>query len=265
IALEGARQEAVTAAENAMAASRSKTEFLANMSHELRTPLNAIIGFSEVIAKEMLGPTGTPRYVEYASDINRSAEDLLGTIDDVLDVAKIEAGRLELEEGLVDVGSALREVVGRMRDDARGAGIEIVPSVADGLPHLYGDGPKVRQVLFNLLNNAVTFSPAGSRVDVAAGRDGEAIMLSVVDRGIGMDEAEIAIAVSRFGQVASPWTRQHSGTGLGLPLSIGLVELHGGTLHIDSRKGFGTTVTVRFPPERSVSGAQLDGADLSRP
>jgi two-component system cell cycle sensor histidine kinase PleC len=244
--------ELVDAMRLAEAANHAKTEFLANMSHELRTPLNAIIGFSEVIANEMLGPAGNDRYVEYAGDIRRSAEHLLEIINDVLDVAKIEAGRLELDETAVDPAQAVAEVVLILHDQARQAGIALETVLAGDLPRLHADRQKLRQILLNLVGNAVKFSPAGSTVTITVDVVEDGVTMAVTDRGIGMDPDEVTVALTRFGQVASPWTRRHSGTGLGLPLAIGLMDLHSGTLRVDSSKGEGTTVTIRFPPERSL-------------
>lgn len=245
----------------AEAANRAKTEFLANMSHELRTPLNAIIGFSEVIATEMLGPAGTPRYVEYATDIGRSAEHLMDIINDVLDVAKIEAGKFELDEEVMDLSVVLFDVDRLLRERVVEAGVALRVEAEAGLPHLRADAQKLRQILFNLLSNAIKFSLPGGTIRVRAASSEGCVVLSVSDDGIGMDESEVAVAISRFGQVASPWTRRHSGTGLGLPLVIGLVELHGGRFDIDSRKGVGTTITVGFPVERSVDPRASRAAD----
>jgi two-component system, cell cycle sensor histidine kinase PleC len=242
----------LAAKEEAELASRSKTEFLANMSHELRTPLNAIIGFSQVMADEMMGPIGSLRYAEYARDICTSAQHLLGIISDILDVSKLEAGKAELDEERAEIGSVVADVLQLVRERARALEIEMDVDIPADLPFVQIDVLKLKQVLLNLVTNAIKFSHAESHVMLKARRDGDTILLTVTDHGIGMDSAEIETAVSRFGQVASAWSRKHPGTGLGLPLAIGLVQLHGGTLTIDSRKGIGTTVTVRLPPERVV-------------
>jgi signal transduction histidine kinase len=250
----------LAAKEEAELASRSKTEFLANMSHELRTPLNAIIGFSQVMADEMMGPIGSLRYAEYARDICTSAQHLLGIISDILDVSKLEAGKAELDEERAEIGSVVADVLQLVRERARALEIEIDLDISPDLPLVLIDVLKLKQVLLNLVTNAIKFSHAESHVMLCARRDGDTIVLAVTDHGIGMDAAEVETAVSRFGQVASAWSRKHPGTGLGLPLAIGLVQLHGGTLSIDSRKGIGTTVTVRLPPERVVQQPKVVSA-----
>jgi len=240
----------VAAKEEAELASRSKTEFLANMSHELRTPLNAIIGFSQVMADEMMGPIGSPRYAGYSRDICASAQHLLGIITDILDVSKLEAGKIELDEEEAEIATVVGDVLKIVH--GRALEIEIDVEVSRDLPLVRVDVLKLKQVLLNLVTNAIKFSHAGGRVLVRADADDDGIQLAVIDHGIGMAEGEIATAVSRFGQVASAWSRNHTGTGLGLPLAIGLVELHGGTVAIESRKGVGTSVAVRLPGHRIV-------------
>ena len=238
----------VAAKEEAELASRSKTEFLANMSHELRTPLNAIIGFSQVMADEVLGPLGSARYAGYARDIASSAQHLLGIISDILDVSKLEAGRIELDQDEIEPTQMLRDVLHLVVERARSLEIAIDLDLAPDLPRLRADALKLKQVMLNLLTNAIKFSHPGGRVLVRGRVDDNGIRLAVVDHGIGMDESEVETAITRFGQVASTWNRRHPGTGLGLPLAIGLVKLHGGKLTIDSEKGVGTTVTVWLPP-----------------
>jgi len=242
----------IAAKEEAELASRSKTEFLANMSHELRTPLNAIIGFSQLMADEVMGPLGSARYTSYARDICASGQHLLSIIGDILDVSKLEAGRVEIDEEEFEVPQIIRDLLHLVIERARSLEVGIDLEVPADLPRVRGDSLKLKQVLLNLITNAIKFSHPGGRVLVRGAVEPDGLHLSVIDHGIGMDEHEVKTAVTRFGQVASPWSRKHHGTGLGLPLAIGLVELHGGRLTIDSVKDQGTTVTVVMPLSRLV-------------
>jgi two-component system, cell cycle sensor histidine kinase PleC len=255
-----AERDVIAAKELAEIANRSKTEFLANMSHELRTPLNAIIGFSQVMGGEMLGPMATQKYIDYANDIAASAEHLLGIINDILDVSKLEAGKLELLEEDMDIARATGDLMRLVEQKARAAEVRVVTHLPPELPRLRADSRKFKQILLNLLGNAIKFSQPGGEVEIVVRNDAGAIAIAVIDHGIGMDRGEVEVAVSRFGQVASAWSRKHAGTGLGLPLAIGLAELHGGSLSIQSSKGVGTTVTVRFPRDRSQTLSDLRSA-----
>jgi PAS domain S-box-containing protein len=259
-----AEHDLLAAKEQAELANRTTGEFVANMSHELRTPLNAILGFSQVIAGEMLGPIGTGKYVGYARDIQVSAEHLLGIINDILDVSKLEAGRLDLVEEVIDPEKAVADVVQLAEAKARGSEVRVAVRRESRIPALRADARKLKQIVLNLLMNAIKFSHVGGEVEIVLRAADGVVSISVVDRGIGMDAAEVETAMSRFGQVASAWTRRHDGTGLGLPLAIGLTELHGGTLTIRSSKGIGTAVTVTFPRERSepVSPAESAGDNI---
>jgi PAS domain S-box-containing protein len=249
---KAAERDLIMAKEQAELANRSKTEFLANMSHETRTPLNAIIGFSQVIAGEMLGPIGTAKYIGYARDVLASAEHLLGIINDILDLSKLEAGKLDLAEEVIDLTKLIDDLMRLAEAKARASEIRISLRHEGTIPALRAEPRKVKQVVLNLLINAIKFSHPGSEVAIVLRNLVGAVAIDVVDHGIGMDADEVAVAMTRFGQVASAWTRKHDGTGLGLPLAVGLTELHGGTLTIRSTKGIGTTVTVAFPRERSL-------------
>jgi len=237
---------------NSEKASRAKSDFLSGMSHELRTPLNAIIGFSSILESETLGPLGE-KPKEYAGDIRRSGEHLLELINDILDATAVEAGAIGLDEGQVNVGDVIDEGISMLRIRAAEGKVHLIRQVEGALPLLFADKRRLKQVLINLLTNAIKFTPAGGKVSLMASLDGQgAYVFKVTDTGIGLDEEEKAVALTKFGQVKGDLVTAHEGTGLGLPLSQALIEQHGGTLTIDSEKTVGTTVTVRFPAERTV-------------
>ena len=239
-----------TARYEAESANRAKSMFLATMSHELRTPLNAVLGFSEIMTSETFGPLGSPNYREYARDIHESGAHLLRIINDVLDLSKVEAGRFELNRGLLDFGEAVEAALRFMRDRGKRAGLTVVGQVEPGLPAVSADERLVRQCLLNLLSNAIKFTPAGGTVVVAArGEGSDVVALSVSDNGIGIAEADIPKVLTPFSQADNAYTRQQEGTGLGLPLVKSFVELHGGSFAIKSAVGIGTTITLRFPTQ----------------
>ena len=237
--------------EKAEFADRTKSEFLANMSHELRTPLNAIIGFSEVLRDAIMGPLDT-RYRGYAADIHGSGQHLLDLINDILDLSKIEVGRLELRADSVslrDIADACRRVI-----EARAVAADVVLgfTLAEDIPLIDADETRLKQVLLNLLSNAVKFTPAGGHVTVSAWLEAGGLVIAVADTGIGMRAQDIPLALEPFRQVDAVLSRRYEGTGLGLPLAKRLTELHGGTLEIDSMPGRGTTVRIRLPALRMI-------------
>jgi PAS domain S-box-containing protein len=238
------------------ASNRAKSQFLANMSHELRTPLNAIIGFSEIMHGEIAGPLDNPQYKEFCHHIHESGTHLLELINDILDLSKIEAGKFELEEEDFDperiIQASLRLLHGRAALHA----IELEIDCDDDLPWLRADQRKVKQVLINLLSNAVKFTPDGGKVVVGAKIvSGGDLAIVVRDTGVGINEHDLPRIFAPFVQVDGSLSRRHDGTGLGLPLTKAIVEMHQGVLDIESEIGVGTTVTARFPRERLVAHA----------
>lgn len=239
------------------AANRAKRDFIANMSHELRTPLNAIIGFSEIMAGEGYGPLGDARYKSYAEFTLDSANHLLKLINDLLDVARIEAGRLVLEEGAIDPRALLQTTL-RIIDERSGRGAvgpAVESDIPADLPVILGDERKLKQVLINLITNAVKFTGADGQVLVSARQEPDGrLCFMVSDSGIGMAPEDVATAFAPFGQVQRDPSGGSEGSGLGLPLAKALVELHGGSLELTSELGRGTVVTVRLPAWRSQTG-----------
>ncbi len=242
------------------AANRAKSEFLANMSHELRTPLNAVIGFSDIIKAETFGPVGSPKYRDYADDINSSGLHLLNIINDILDLAKIEAGKGELDEENLYIDELIGSVHTLVKGSQEKKGIKLVIDTAEGLPVLRADERRLKQILVNILSNAIKFTEAGGRVTWKTWYiAGSGLVFQIADTGIGIALDDIPKVLAPFGQVESVYDRENHGTGLGLPLTKSLVEMHGGALDLQSEVGVGTTVTIRLPPTRIV--ASMDNSD----
>jgi diguanylate cyclase (GGDEF)-like protein/PAS domain S-box-containing protein len=240
-------------------ASRAKSQFLANMSHELRTPLNAIIGFSEIIRDQMFGSVGVPRYVDYARDINGSGTHLLALIGDILDMSRIEAGYYALDEKAVDLSTVIQSALTMVRPQAERGGITLRNLSPDSLPQLRADERVVKQVLINLLGNAVKFTPNGGTIDVVFRQlpDGTP-SLTVIDTGIGITPERLEHIFEPFQLAKAEVARQHGGTGLGLSISKRLMELHGGSLSLSSTVDSGTQAQMTFPNWRLLSDADQE-------
>ena len=233
------------ALDRAEAASRTKSEFLATMSHELRTPLNAILGFSDILQQQMFGPVGNARYLDYAQSINSSGTHLLGLINDILDLSRLDSGQLELVCEPVEVPDLLEDCLPTIALQAEKGGVRILQHVETAI--LQADRRRLRQMLLNLLSNAIKFTPEGGEVRISATPVTGGYAITVSDTGIGMAPEDVPKALERFGQIDSSLSRRYEGTGLGLPLTKELAELHGAALSIESKPGEGTSVTIRFP------------------
>jgi two-component system cell cycle sensor histidine kinase PleC len=247
-----AEDQARSARDAAEAASRAKTIFLANMSHELRTPLNAIIGFSE-LAETLMNDHEKERFGGYLSNIVESAHHLLRVITDILDVSRIEVGKVALREEEVDVADVIQAAM-RLAGHVAGAKNQsLALSMMDRFPRLHADERLLKQTLLNIISNATKFTPEGGHVAVKAQIDDGAITISIEDDGVGIAPQDIPVVLQPFGQVENTMTPKHEGTGLGLPLAKGFMELHGGSLTLKSDVGKGTKVTLIFPPSRTMA------------
>ena len=256
---ESAAQAARLAAARTQAriANQGTGAFLSSLNHELRTPLNAIIGFSEMVGNEVLGPLGTERYRGYMRDINVSGRHLLGLVTGLLDLARIETGRVELREEKVDLDELLSGCLSEMEARLKKAGIAVERELRPGLPPLKADPKRLRQILMSLLTNAVSYTPEGGSLRVIAWcRPADGYVIQVSDTGIGIRLEDIPAALAPFGQVKGHEHAARKGAGLGLTLAKALTELHAGSLDLQSEPGKGTTATLRFPAERIVSIAE---------
>ncbi len=241
--LKNQRQVAITA-------SRAKSDFLARMSHELRSPLNAILGFSEVIAEQVFGPEGVDRYEDYAKNIHEAGAHLLALINDILDLSKVEAGELQLTLEPIELKELIHGSVQLMTPMAEKRGVQLVVDLGRSPLSLVADRRRLRQMVMNVVSNAIKFTLAGGMVMITAHQEQASIVIDIADSGIGMTPDQIKIAMQPFGQVATESPYAQVGTGLGLPIVASLVELHGGTLNIQSTPNVGTTISLTLPKVR---------------
>jgi signal transduction histidine kinase len=255
-ALEKSGRDLSAALAAAAEASQAKSAFLAAMSHELRTPLNAVIGFSETMVLEVFGPLGSARYRDYAKDIRSSGAHLLSLINDVLDLSRLDAGQTELHEEDFALHAVIAETLRMVKGQAAAARVSLTTDLPDDLPLVHADMRRIKQVILNLVSNALKFTPANGRVTIRAWRLEQGIRIGVADTGIGIAPQDIPKAMERFGQVDSGMARKHEGTGLGLPLSKQFMELHGGSLMLESTLHVGTVVTITLPESRVVPAGE---------
>ncbi|HEU0160631.1 MAG TPA: HAMP domain-containing sensor histidine kinase [Hyphomicrobiaceae bacterium] len=246
-------------------AGKVKSEFIANMSHELRTPLNTIIGFAKLLGEQQKRQHQHGQIVEYADLIRDAATHLLAVINDILDISKLQSGKYSVDSREVDVDEVLELALAALRPAALARGILIEGKLAHPLPSVRGDAGKLRQVFSNLIGNAIKFTPAGGSVTVTASAlaDG-GVSIRICDTGVGMTKAEVALALTPFGQVDAGLSRWQEGAGLGLPIAKALVQLHGGTLEINSAASMGTEVLITLPSRHQVKGSK-DGVEPRRP
>ena len=257
----------IRAQEEAVQANAAKSEFLANMSHELRTPLNAIIGFSEVMMNQLLGKIGTPRYLEYSKNIHDSGRHLLDLISDILDLSRVEAGRMELWRRPVNMQQATEACRQLVLPAAKEGGVELIVAsdCCAQWPLLFADETKIKQILINILSNAIKFTPRGGAVTVRSERSKEgAFVITATDTGIGIAPEALPLVLEPFRRLEPAHRRRYPGTGLGLPLAKALVELHGGRLTIDSVPDNGTTVTIILPALLALRRKAAGDAEAAR-
>lgn len=238
----------------AIVADRTKSEFLAHMSHELRSPLNAMVGFAEIMNQKVFGPVRPERYAQYIEDIHNAGTHMLAVINDMLDLSKAEAGKLEVRDAELDLAEVARICVRLVRERAARAGLSVEVRMPDGLPPLRGDEHLIKQMALNLLTNAVNYTPEGGEVAIDAWmRADGGLSMRVTDTGVGIPADEIPKILEAYGQAGTARERRVEGTGLGLPLVKAMIELHGGALEVESEPGEGSAFTLRFPPERTLS------------
>jgi two-component system cell cycle sensor histidine kinase PleC len=249
--LEQAKANSDEARRRAEESNIAKSQFLATMSHELRTPLNAILGFSEVIKNELFGPLQVPAYKEYINDIHASGQHLLNLINEILDLSRVEAGRYELKEEAIDLANLVEDCQHMLNLRAKARSITVRVQAESHLPKIWADERAIRQVTLNLLSNAIKFTPQGGEVDLKVGWTASGGQyLSVTDNGPGIPENEIPIVLSSFGRGSSALKSAEQGSGLGLPIVKGLVDLHGGSFTLRSKLREGTEVVITIPPQR---------------
>lgn len=255
-------EDLMEARAKAEAANVAKSAFLATISHELRTPLNAVIGFTQVLEREIHGPLGHGKYREYLRHMSGSGLHLLSLIDELLELSRAESGSLALrEETVVDLAAELTHCVALLKVRAEQRGTRLELSLPNDLPRLRADPQRLRQIVLNVVSNAIKFTPESGLVELAVTRDApSALVLTVRDTGIGMSERDLAVAMEFFGRTDNAYSRAADGVGIGLPLTAILMKLHGGELEIDSRPGGGTVVGLRFPPDRVI-----ENVDAERP
>ena len=247
-------------------ANKVKSEFISNMSHELRTPLNTVIGFSKLLSEHERRNLKTQDVSDYARLIQDAAGHLLTLINDILDISKIQSGRYTLDSQEINLEEILEATIASFQQVASDAGVKISQRLATNLPAIRGDAPKLKQVFSNLVSNAVKFTPKGGSVHIETHAiEGDAAEIVIRDTGVGMDEEEIKVAMTPFGQVDGGRSRWREGAGLGLPIANALVELHGGHMEIRSAKSMGTEVVISLPSEHLVSMIQRQDVALGRP